>query len=368
MTASRPAGPAPRTFGVEEEVVLLDPVTLDPVDVAGEVIAEILRADAAARVAREFLQAQLEFASPVLETAEAADRAVRGFRRAVAAAAGRRGLIAASIGTPVGARASALTADDRYARLDALLGAVRPDHRIQGLHVHVAVASRDEGVAVLRALRPWLAPLLALSANSPLFGARDTGFASWRTIVGRRFTTASVPPDFADAADYDRRAAAIVGLGATLDLHSLFWMARLSERYPTVEARVFDAQLSADDTVALALLTRALVATAAVGALPHAPAAAHQELLDAAVWHAARHGMVAELVDPTTASVAPAWHVIGRMLEVASSALEAAGDRARVAAFAERVQASGTGADRQRAALERGLPELSALVWESFTA
>lgn len=347
--------------------MLLDPATLDPVDVAGEVVAEVCAADPAARVGHEFLQAQLEFASPVLETAEAADRAVRGFRRAVGGVAQRRGLIAASIGTPVGTRVPALTPDDRYTRFDALLGAARPGHRIQGLHVHVAVDSRDEGVAVLRALRPWLAPLLAVSANSPCFGARDTGFASWRTIVGRRFTTASVPPDFADAADYDRRAAALVGLGATIDLHSLFWMARLSETYPTVEVRVFDAQLSADDTVALALLTRSLVAAAAAGELPHAPAAAHPELLDAAVWHAARHGTGAELVDPTTASVAPAWDVIGRMLEFARGALEAAGDRARVASFAERVRAAGTGAERQRAALERGLPELAALLRESFT-
>ncbi|ERG65222.1 hypothetical protein L332_12330 [Agrococcus pavilionensis RW1] len=84
------------------------------------------------------------------------------------------------------------------------------------------------------------------------------------------------------------------------------------------------------------------------------------------MWHAARHGTGAELVDPTTASVAPAWDAIERMLEVASSALEAAGDRARVASFAERVRASGTGADRQRAALAEGLPALAALLRDSF--
>lgn len=335
MTAERPTERAPRTFGVEEEVVLLHPDTLDPVDVADEVIAELIAAGPTAPVGPEFLQAQLEFSSPVLDGAEAADRAVRSFRQAAAAAAARHGVVAASIGTPVGARVSSLTDDERYTRFDAMLGAARPDHRIQGLHVHVAIDSRDEGVAVLRALRPWLAPLLALSANSPCFDGRDTGFASWRTMVGRRFTTASVPPDFADAADYERRAAAIVGLGATIDLHSLFWMARLCEHYPTIEVRVFDAQLTADDTVALALLTRALVATAAAGELPHAPAAAHQELLDAAVWHAARHGTAADLVDPTTASAAPAWDVIEH---------------------------------RQRAALERGLPALAALLRESFVA
>ncbi|MCR8671717.1 YbdK family carboxylate-amine ligase, partial [Agrococcus sp. HG114] len=340
MTVVHPAPRSPRTFGVEEEVALLEPASLDPVDVAEEVLAEVERG-VEGRVSHEFLRSQLELSTPVLVDAPTADRVLRRWRSAVGAAAERRGLVAASVGTPIGRERSRVSDGDRYARFDELLGAARPDHRIQGLHVHVAVRSRDEGVAVLRAMRPWLAPLLALSANSPCFDGRDTGFASWRTIVGRRFTTASVPPDFADAADYERRVRAIVGLGATIDEHSLFWMARLPEHYPTVELRVFDAQLRADETVALALLSRALVETAAAGELPHAAAARQPELLDAAVWHAARHGTEADLVDPASASAAPAWVVIERMLGAARPALEATRDWERVAAFAARVRAEG---------------------------
>ena len=346
--------------------MLLEPGTLGPVDVAHEVVAELTSSEDEGWVSHEYLKAQIEFASPVLVDADGADRVLRRFRRAVADAAERRGLIAASVGTPIGAGLPATSVGERYSRFDELLGAVRPDHRIQGLHVHVGVASRDEGVVVLRALRPWLAPLLALSANSPCFGGRDTAFASWRTIVGRRFTTASAPPDFADAADYDRRIRALVGLGATIDVGSLFWMLRLSERYPTVEMRVFDAQLSADESVATALLVRALVETAAAGELPHARAAAQPELVDAAVWHAARYGLDADLVDPGTASAAPAWVVMGRMLDVARPALEAAGDWERVEAAAARTRAEGNGAARQRAALERGMPQLERLVRAAF--
>ncbi|KAA6436232.1 YbdK family carboxylate-amine ligase [Agrococcus sediminis] len=367
MTVLLPNRRTPRTFGVEEEVVLLEPGTLAPVDVADAVIEEIADLDASyGWVGHEFLRAQLEFSSPVLDDAAAADRVVREWRRVLAGAAGRRGLIAASIGTPHGPGVSSVAEGERYERFVAELGAVRPDHSIQGLHVHVGIASREEGVLIMRALRPWLAPLIALTANSPCFAGRDTGFASWRTLVGRRFTTASVPPDFADAADYERRVAALVGLGTTLDSGAIAWMMRLAERYPTVELRVFDAQLSADDTIEAALLTRALVETAAAGALPHDPAAAHAEHLDAAVWHAARHGLDAGLVDPTTASVAPAWDVIERMLEAASPALDAAGDRGRVESLLERTRAAGNGAARQRAALAEGLPALERLLRTSF--
>lgn len=363
------AGRALRTFGIEEEVILLDPGTLAPVDVADEVIAELVELEADARwITHEFLRAQIEFSSPVLGDADAADRVVSGFRRAVAGAATRRGLVAASSGTAYGAGRSATAAGERYAFFVRELGAIQPDHRIQGLHVHVAVDSREEGVVVMRGLRPWLAPLLALTANSPCFGAGDTAFASWRTIVGRRFTTSSVPPEFADAADYEKRVRALIGLGATIDPASIFWMMRLAERYPTIELRVFDAQLSTEESVCVALLTRALVETAASGELPHAAAAAHAEHLDAAVWHAARHGVSDDLVDPVTASLAPAWRVVERLLDAARPALDAAGDRDRVEAFVERIRAEGNGADRQRAALADGVPALERLLRSSFAA
>lgn len=369
MTVSVPTPRSPRTFGIEEEVILLSPDTLDPVDVADEVIAEVCDADAASDWVRaEFLKAQVEFSSPLLADGDAADRVVRGFRRTLQGAAERRQLIVASVGTAFGCGRSSVAAGERYERFVRTLGAIHPDHRIQGQHVHVAVASADEGVTVMNALRPWLAPLIALTANSPCFAGADTGFASWRTIVGRRFATASVPPAFADGEDYRRRIRALLGIGTTFDTASIAWMMRLPERYPTLELRVFDAQLTAEETVAAALLTRALVETAAAGDLPHAAAAEHHEFVDSAVWHAARHGLDRTLADPVTAALAPAWVVIDRMLDAVAPALTAAGDRSRVDALLERVRADGNGAARQRAALSHGQAALARLLRDAFVA
>src|SRR5690606_3673026 len=124
----------------------------------------------------------------------------------------------------------------------------------------------------------------------------------------------------------------------------------------------------AEESVGVALLTRALVEAAAAGDLVHADASAHAEHLDAAVWHAARHGLDDVLVDPVTASVAPAWHVIERMRDCVRPALDAAGDRARVEALVARIRAEGNGAARQRAALAEGVPSLERLLRTSFAA
>src|SRR5437763_1648850 len=71
-----------------------------------------------------------------------------------------------------------------------------------GCQVHVGVASEDEGVAVLDRVRPWLAPLLALSASSPFWQGRDAGYASYRQQVWGRWPSAGSTELFGSAEAY----------------------------------------------------------------------------------------------------------------------------------------------------------------------
>lgn len=84
-------------------------------------------------------------------------------------------------------------------------------------------------------IRPWLPAIIALSANSLLWDDHDTGFASWRSVHFRRWPLQGCPPEFADAADYDRRVQRMVGIGSVIDTGLVTWLARLSETYPTIE-------------------------------------------------------------------------------------------------------------------------------------
>ncbi len=61
--------------------------------------------------------------------------------------------------------------------------------------------------------------------------------------------------------------------GAALDERSVYFLARLSPRYPTVEVRVADVCLDAGTAVLAAGLTRALVATALAEARRGTPVA-----------------------------------------------------------------------------------------------
>lgn len=349
------------TFGIEEEFQFLDPKTLRPVDAGAEVFGALTSTDEWRDVThREFLASQVEHASTVFHHMDEARRAVGGFREAVATQAIARGLVVASLGTPPDTTPFPSISDiERYRRIVQTMDGVIADHQVSGLHVHVGIPNREAGVVVLNAVRPWLPLLTALSSNSPLWRGRDTGHDSWRTVLLRRWTTSGCPPSFADAADYDRRIRKLLGIGGTVDLGVIMWDVRLSERLPTIEFRMADAQLDPEMTLFIAALCRAFVTHAQAGAEAQSRAAAASalmpsELLSAAQMHSAHHGMRNLVFDPVTGGLAPAGDSLEGFLRLLEPELVESGDAESVAETASRLVIDGTGAARQRTAFSRG--------------
>src|SRR5690606_5049253 len=158
----------------------------------------------------------------------------------------------------------------------------------------------------------------------PFWDNVDTGFSSWRTINLQRWTTHGCPPVFVDAADYDRRTTALLGIGGHLDRALLAWNVRLSENHPTIEVRAPDSQLQTWQSVMLAAIIRGLVDTATEREAPGADPA--PELLNASLWHAARDGLGDQLVHPDTGELTPARRVVDDLVEQVGAALSRHGD------------------------------------------
>jgi carboxylate-amine ligase len=233
---------------------------------------------------------------------------------------------------------------------------------ICGMHVHVAMPERETAVRVLNRLRPWLPLLVALGGNSPLWRGQDTGFASWRTVIFGRWPVTGIPPAFASAADYDARLDALHRAGVIRDRGQVYWLARISERYPTLEVRALDVQLHVEDAQALAGAVRALVATALLEEDGGRPADPPPELLSGALWHASRYGLGGQLVDPVRGEHRDAAAMVKDLLDHIGPALAASGDHELVPSALERLLHVGTGADRQRQALAAGRGRPAALI------
>jgi carboxylate-amine ligase len=356
----------PPKIGVEEELLLVDPETGQVTGVAQRALLSLpdddeLRPDLEA----ELYQQQIELASEPCLDLDSLHSSLCRARHAALGAARTAGAVAVAVPTPVlEAPTPRVSPTPRYHRIYDDYGMLARHSLVCGMHVHVDVADPDEAVAVVDGVRPWLPVLLAVSANSPYWQGQDTGHASWRSQLWNRWPTGGPREPLGSAAEYRRTASLMQEWGAALDDGMLYYDVRPAAELPTVELRVADVCTELDDTVLVAALARALVATVAAehraGRLTDI-SFWRADLLRAAQWRAARWGMGGPLVHPERHELKPAREVVHALVDRTADALDESGDRERVLQLVEQLLARGHGAARQRAVRESH-GELTAVV------
>src|SRR5919202_1946747 len=145
-------------------------------------------------------------------------------------------------------------------------------------------------MAALEAALPWLPLVLALSANSPYAAGRETGLASARAEILALLPRSGAPPAFGAYAEWERFAERLVELGLADAVTRIWWDVRPHPRWGTLELRMPDQPTAVGDTVALAALFQALVASAD----GRGPDAADRGIYAKNCWAAIRFGREAE--------------------------------------------------------------------------
>lgn len=355
------------TLGIEEEFLLVDPHTAEPVDCGPAVVDSC--AGGLWSPQHEYARSQVEVATGVCASAAEAGVQLVEARARMAALARANGALLVATGSPITApRPLTPTDGARYARLAEHYGAMFSDYQCCGLHVHVGVPDRDFAAVLLNHVTPWLPLLLALSANSPLRDGRDARFASLRALTQAGFPAAGPPPWVESAADYDRQLGRLVDCGVFADERITFWLARLSPHLPTIEFRVADTVPTPADAQVIAALCRAVVVTAATDAAAGVLAARPDPLaVSSALWTAARHGLRGPAVDPLTQTRTTVRRQVAELLDRLGPALAATGELRMATTGLADLLRRGTGADLQREALVDG-PAAVARVLAARTA
>lgn len=377
-----------RTVGVEEELLLVDAESGRPRSVAARTLryadevvkpAEPSNGGAAAQTAaadeapggsleHELQQQQIETDTIPHTDMGALGDGVRAWRAHAITAARRAGARVIASGTsplPVGA---AIVGKPRYLQMVEHFGLTTTEQLTGACHVHVSVESDEEGVGVLDRIRGWLSVLLALSANSPFWQGEDTKYASFRSQAMVRWPTAGPTEAFGGAEAYHDLVASMIASGAILDEGMVYFDARLSHHYPTVEIRVADVCPDAADTVLIAALCRGLVDTAAAAwRAGDDPLPISVSMLRLMSWQAGRFGIEGDLIDPRTLKPRAAREVVADLIDHVRAALRGNGDEALVDEQVDRIFARGNGAMRQRAVLEK-TGQLSDVVADLATA
>jgi glutamate---cysteine ligase / carboxylate-amine ligase len=354
--------------GVEEEFLLVDPETGEPVarneEVAGEAGAR------GVKLQLELTTCQVETSTDVASTSGELRTELTRLRRIAAEAADASGAQLLAVGLPPTVpHEFPITDTPRFREIADKFGMIAHEQGICGCHVHVEVPDREAAVQVSNRLRPWLPLLLALTANSAVYRNADTGYASWRSVLWARWPSAGPPPHFDSVDEYDAVVRMMQDAGAMLDDGMVYWDVRPSANFPTIEVRVADVPATVAETVLLATLIRASVMTALDAERrgdPIQPLAPHA--LRAAYWKSARDGLDGQAIDLAgDHAAAPARVLLAGLVDHVRPALEALGDYDMVRAELDRIVAQGNGAMRQRRAWQ-GRGEVADVIAEGAAA
>jgi glutamate---cysteine ligase / carboxylate-amine ligase len=307
------------TIGIEEEFMLLNPDDWSLAFRSDEVRAG-LPADLRDRVTLETHAAVMEVATGVHRRVGDAVSELAHLRGRVAGALNAQGLCAAVAGTHPSALAgdTVLAAHPRYRQIGDSMRVLARREPTLATHVHVGVASPARAIRLLNRLRVHLPLLLALSANSPFWQGRPTGFASTRTTLFDAFPRSGLPRSFRGYADWVASVGRLLRSGLIADPSFLWWDVRLQPRYGTVEVRIMDGQTNVEDVAALAALVQALASVELERRDGPAPEPCTGELIEENRFLAARDGMAALLIDVRTGERIPAIEQLERIRDACS--------------------------------------------------
>ena len=253
------------TLGVEEEYLVVDPESREAAPNPPKEFFETCHKKLGDSVTPEFLQCQIEIATPVCKNVGEAREHLTHMRGTIAEIAKKFDLRLMAVSTHpfTDWREQKHTDKERYRQLDAdLQGAIRR-MLICGTHVHIGIEEPGLRIDVMNQMRYFMPHLLALSTSSPFWEGELMGMKSYRLSVFDGMPRTGVPEAVASYREYERIIGTLVNAGVIEDASKIWWDIRPSTKFPTLEARVADMCTNVEDTLAVVAtyqcLTRMLI-------------------------------------------------------------------------------------------------------------
>ncbi len=307
------------TIGIEEEYLLVDPVTRDlATDPPPELMAAC-QSELGEHVTPEFLKCQIEIGTPVCDTISEARRHLSSMRACIKRNAQKHGLelMAASTHPFANWYGQHHTRAPRYDKLNDDMGGVIRRMLICGMHVHAGIEDQDLRIDLMNQMRYFLPHLLALSNSSPFWGGRRMGMMSYRTVVWDGMPRNGIPNRFESWGEFERLCDTMVKAGAIEDGSKIWWDLRPSAKFPTVEMRITDICPRLEDALSIAALYQCLLRRLARLKRANMKWRAYPDLLvQENRFRAARYGVGGRLVDLGKGEMVPFAALLEELIEL----------------------------------------------------
>ncbi len=343
------------TIGIEEEYQTVDPETRD---LRSHIHAEILEKGKMIlqeRVKAEMHQSVVEVGTSVCNNIKEARDEVKKLRSNMVRLAKENGLRLASAATHPFSdwRTQEIHPDQRYKNIVEDMQLVARANLIFGLHVHIGIEDRETAIHMMNHARYFLPHILALSTNSPFWLGMNTGLKSYRCKVFDKFPRTNIPDYFPSWGEYENFIKLLIKTNCIDNAKKIWWDIRPHPFFNTIEFRVCDIPMRADETIALAALIQATVAklyklyTANQGFRLY-----RRALIMENKWRAARYGLDGKLIDFGKQKEVPARDLVNEYLDFIDDVVDELDSREELEYIHKMVE-SGSGADRQLRVFEQ---------------
>jgi len=307
----------PFTIGIEEEYMLCHPETGELINRANEIMDNI-NSKLKSRYSYELLLSEIEINTSVCQTVSEAMEEIaflRGNTKKIGESTGFRLGISGTHPTAI-CKEQSFVDNESYRWVTSQLNYYAKRNITFASHVHVAVNGAECAIHVTNSLRRWIAPLLALSTNSPFFEGEITGLRSSRTFQFGVFPRTNIPVKFNNFNEYTNIINKYLESNTIEKPRQIWWKIRPHISFGTIEFRICDSQRSLSNVEMLSALSQALVYRAVeefnAGTLIES---FNLEYLNDAHWKASRFPMNAAVIDPVKNEVCTLLGQIELMME-----------------------------------------------------
>ena len=337
------------TIGIEEEYQTIDPVTRD---LRSHIQAELLEKGKKVlqeRVKAEMHQSVVEVGTGICNNIKEAKAEVKDLRRNIIRLAHENGLRVASVATHPFSdwRTQEIHPDERYKNIVEDMQLVARANLIFGLHVHIGIEDRETSIHMMNHARYFLPHILALSTNSPFWLGMNTGLKSYRCKVFDKFPRTNIPDYFPSWGEYENFIKLLIKTNCIDNAKKIWWDIRPHPFFNTIEFRVCDIPMRADETIAIAALIQATVAklyklySANQGFRLY-----RRALIMENKWRAARYGLDGKLIDFGKQTEVSARDLVREYLDFVDDVVDELDSREELK-YIHKILDGGSGADRQ---------------------
>ena len=257
------ANPEKFTVGIEEEYMVCDPKSGDLVDKAS-LIMNHFKKTIPDRFSFELIESEIEANTSVHYKIQDAIFELSQLRTKLKELGEKNNFIIGISGTHPTAIPNEQTFinNKSYTWVQDQLQYYAKRNMTFSTHVHISLPDFDCVTHVMNGVRRWIAPLLALSTNSPFFEGETTGMRSSRSMQFGAFPRTNIPEFFGSLSKYISYTQMLTKTNSIIKSRHIWWKIRPHLDYKTLEFRVCDAQRSLENIRVFSSLCRALVHTA----------------------------------------------------------------------------------------------------------